>query len=302
MDRLECDRMLVAVLEAGSFSRAAERLGISAAKASKLISRLESELGVQLITRTTRALSPTDIGEFYYERARAVLEQIDELDSAVQHSSGRPSGRLRLTAPIAYGILKLMPVLNDFARAYPDIQLDVDFSDRLAHLVDEGFDAALRIGVPADNRLVARRLTTTSTVVIAAPSYLKRRGEPTAPAQLASHDCIIDTNPVEPNSWRFVDNGNEITVNVTGKLRFSSAEASLSAAEKGLGITRIPEFVAERALHYGTVRELLPGYRKPASLGVHVVFPSNRHLTARVRVLIDFLVEHLGDTSAAARR
>lgn len=291
MDRLECDRMLVAVLESGSFSRAAERLGISTAKASKLISRLESDLGVQLISRTTRALSATEIGQFYYERVRVLLNQIDELDNAVQHSSSNPSGRLRITAPLSFGVSQLVPVLNRFAEHYPDIQLDVSFSDKFVSLVDEGFDAAVRIGIPADSRLMARRLCSASVVTVASPAYLEQYGEPTTPQQLGEHECIIDTNVAEPCSWRFSCGQSDLSVTVNGRIRFSDPTACLKAAESGLGIARSPAFVADRAISTGRVRQILREHVTPPNHGIYVLYPASHHLALKVRVLIDFLVE-----------
>lgn len=216
--------MLVAVLDTGSFAAAARRLGASSSQASKLVSRLEAELGVQLLKRTTRALAPTEAGQAYYERMKGLLEEFDALDAAVRNASGMPAGRLRLTAPLSFRTLQLAPVLLDFARAYPEIELDVGFSDRTVNLVDEGFDLAVRIGRPGDSSLIARKLCDARVVVVAAPDYLARRGTPTEPAGLADHDCIIDTNFADPLVWRF--EGSAPSVPVRGRLRFSNAEAS----------------------------------------------------------------------------
>ena len=203
MDRLDCDRMFVAVLESGGFSRAAARLGTSSGQASKLVSKLEADLGVQLLNRTTRALSPTELGQAYFEQIKRLLEEFDALDDSVRHASGKASGRLGLTVPMSFGTAQLAPVLIDFARAYPDIQLDVSFSDRVVNLVDEGFDVAVRVGNPSDTSLIARKLCPMRVVTAASPAYLGEKGEPLAPAQLADHDCIIDTNFREPLVWRF---------------------------------------------------------------------------------------------------
>ncbi|WP_027350685.1 LysR family transcriptional regulator [Halotalea alkalilenta] len=294
MERLECDRMLVAVLETGSFSKAAERLGISSAKASKLISRLESELGVQLIKRTTRALSPTEVGQAYFERIRALLEEFDDLDASVKNAAATPSGRLRISAPLSFGVVQLTSVLNEFALTYPEIQLEVNFSDRVVSLVDEGFDATLRIGTPADSSLIARRLCTARVVVVASPDYLKTHGTPVMPAELADHDCIIDTNFRDPYAWRFRLEGAPMTVAVKGRLRFSNAEASLRAAEYGLGIARVPSFIAGAALRDHRVTPLLAEHEGPPH-GLFALYPPGRHLASKVRVLIDFLVERFPD-------
>ena len=291
MERLDCDRMFVAVLATGSFAAAAERLGTSSGQASKLVSRLEADLGVQLIKRTTRALSATEIGQAYYERIKDLLDDFDALDASMRHASGAPSGRLRLTAPISFGNMHLAPVLVDFARAFPQIQLDVSFSDRIQQLVDEGFDAAIRIiGQPDDSSLIARRLCDIRLVLAASPAYVEARGEPAAPADLAAHDCIIDSNFRDPLLWPFRSaeaDAPEIA-QVAGRLRFASGEACIAAAAAGLGITRVPSFVAGVSFRSGAVRPVLPGF-ETTPIGLYALYPATRHLALKVRVLVDFL-------------
>jgi DNA-binding transcriptional LysR family regulator len=292
MDRLDCDRMFVAVLETGGFSRAAARLGTSAGQASKLVSQLESDLGVQLLNRTTRALSPTELGQAYFEQMKRLLEEFDALDASVRHASGKASGRLGLTVPMSFGTTQLAPVLIDFATAFPDIQLDVSFTDRIVNLIDEGFDVAVRVGNPSDTSLIARKLCDMRVVTAASPAYLLRKGEPLAPAQLADHDCIIDTNFREPLIWRFQARGEDkpTLISVSGRLRFSNAEACLAAAEAGLGVACVPSFIAGPRLRAGGVKLVLQAFEhKP--LGVHVLYPPGRHLAFKVRVLVDFLAE-----------
>ncbi|WP_332117035.1 LysR family transcriptional regulator [Azorhizobium caulinodans] len=289
MERLTCDRMFVAVLDTGSFSAAAERLGTSSGQASKLVSRLETELGVQLLKRTTRALSPTEVGQAYYERIKPLLDEFDALDASVRNASGAPAGRLRLSAPMSFGHIQLMPLLLDFARAFPQIQLDVSFSDRLVNVVDEGFDAAIRIGSPRDSSLIARKLCDSQIMWLASPAYLAAHGTPQTPQDLVRHACIIDDNFPEPLVWRFqTPDGAGDAVTVSGRMRFSSGEACLAAAEAGLGIARMPTFIAGPKLKAGTVvplfRDLMPPPR-----GVYALYPPGRHLAVKVRALVDFL-------------
>lgn len=296
LDRLICDRMFAAVLEAGSFTAAAARLGTSSGQASKLVARLEAELGVRLLNRTTRAVAPTEAGQAYFERLRPLLEEYDNLDRSIRNVSQTPRGRLSLTAPLSFGVAELGPALNEFALLYPEIELDVSFSDRAASLVDEGFDMAVRVGRPADSSLVARRLCEVRIVVVGAHTYLDRRGEPGAPDELAEHDCVIDTNFREPNRWPFRGpDGEEATIPVTGRIRYSNAEASLRAAETGLGLACVPSFVAAASIRAGRVRRVLQGF-EPAPYGIHALYPHRRHLAAKVRVLVDFLVGHYRDT------
>jgi DNA-binding transcriptional LysR family regulator len=291
LDRLECARMFAAVIDTGSFAAAAIRLGTSTGQASKLVSRLERELGVQLIMRTTRALSLSEVGRAYYERIKALIEDFDSLDASVRNASGAPSGRLRITAPITFGTTQLTPVLISFAAAFPDIQLDVSFSDRLVNLVDEGFDAAVRIGQPTDSSLIVRKLCAVRIVLVASRSYLDVRGTPVIPSELVEHDCIIDTNFHDPLSWRFRSGSDQqsLGTEVRGRLHFSNAEACVAAAEAGLGIARVPSFVAGARLRARLVEPVLSQYEDEPR-GLYAVYPPARHLALKVRVLVDFLV------------
>ncbi len=283
--------MFVAVMETGSFTAAAERLGTSSGQASKLVSRLEAALGVRLLSRTTRALSPTEAGRAYFDRLRPLLEEFDALDAAVRAASLAPRGRLRVTAPLGFGALELVPALNAFAARFPGIELDVGFTDRVVNLVDEGFDLAIRVGRPDDSSMVARRLCDVRLLTVAAPAWLEREGEPATPADLARFDCIIDTNFKEPNRWPFRDPaGAPLTATVAGRIRYSNAEACLRAAEAGLGLACVPSFIAGEALRGGRVRRVLQGF-ETAPFAVHAIYPHSRHLAAKVRVLVDFLAE-----------
>ena len=285
--------MFVTVIETGGFSRAAERLGTSASQASKLIGRLEAELGVQLLNRSTRALSPTEVGRAYFERVKAVIDEYDALDASVESASGEARGRLALTVPDTFGTVQLQAALIDFARVYPEILLDVSFSDRVANLIDEGFDLAIRVGQPADASLIARRLCANRIVVAASPSYLEARGEPSVPSDLANHECIIDANFQDPLVWRFRDPVSEapLRIPVAGRLRFSNGEACVAAAEAGLGIVRAPTFVAGPRLRAGALKALLRPFEPPPRSGVHILYPPARHLAPKVRALVDFLVD-----------
>lgn len=290
MDRLDCDRMFVAVLDFGSFAEAAKRLGTSPGQASKLVSKLEADLGVQLIKRTTRALSPTEVGLAYHSRLKGLIEEFDSLDASVRNASSAPSGRLRISAPISFGTAQLAPRLLDFAKAFPDIQLDVGFSDRMVNLVEEGFDMAVRIGRPADSSLIARKLCNVRIVLVAARPYLETRGHPRTPADLADHDCIIDTNFHDPFHWPFAGANGEapVSVAISGRIRFSNGEACLAAAEAGLGIARVPSFIAGPRIREGAVIPVL-NEAETLTYGVYAVYPPARHLALKVRSLVDFL-------------
>ena len=290
MDRLDCDRMFVTVVDTGSFAAAAQRLGVSSGQASKLVSRLEADLGVQLIKRTTRALAPTEVGQAYYERMKTLIEEFDSLDASVRNASGAPAGRLRVTAPVSFGTLRLTPELLDFAAAFPDIQLDVSFSDRVVSVVDEGFDVAIRIGKPQDSSLIARKLCDARIVVVASPDYIARKGAPASPEALAGHDCIVDTNFRDPGRWSFRPAGAQepSAVMVTGRLNFSNGETCLAAAQAGLGVARAPSFIAGPLIREGRLSRLFPDMEEPP-LAVYALYPPARHLALKVRALVDFL-------------
>lgn len=291
MDRLECDRMFIAVMETGSFVGAAQRLRASSGQATKLISRLETELGVRLLNRTTRSVSPTEAGRAYYERLRPLIDELDTLDLDIRNISQSPRGKLRLTAPLTFGVLELAPALNAFAASYPEIELDVSFSDRAADLLEDGLDMAVRVGRREDSSLILRRLCAVRIVVVGAPSYVERHGLPRTPEELASHTCIIDTNFRDPQRWPFMDKaGKERFVSVEGRLRYSNAEACLMAAEAGLGLACLPAFVAGDAIRTGRVVRALEDF-EPAPYDVQVLYPHSRHLAKKVRLLVDTLVE-----------
>lgn len=291
MDRLTCDRAFVAVMETGGFAAAAARIGVSPGQASKLVSRLEADLGVRLLNRTTRAVAATEAGLAYFERVRALLDELDDLDRSIRNIAQTPRGRLRVTAPLTFGTMELARALADFAAAYPEIDLDVGFTDRLVNLVDEGFDLAVRVGHNPDSSLVARKICESRIVLVGASAYLERRGEPAAPEALAEHDCVIDANFREPNRWTFGDGaGGAKAVPVKGRIRFSNAEACLRAAEAGLGLAYLPSFVAGPAIAAGRVRRVLKDHEAPP-LAVLALYPHSRHLAAKVRVLVDFLAE-----------
>lgn len=288
MDRLSADRMFAAVVEAGSFAGAAQRLGTSSGQASKLVSRLEGELGVRLLHRTTRALSPTEAGQAYYHRLRGLLDDFDALDAEMRDRGASPRGTVRLSAPLSFGTLRLAPILMAFARAHPLIALDVQLTDRLVSLVEEGFDVAVRVGRPGDSTLVARKLGEAGLVALASPGYLDGRGAPERPEDLAGHDCILDANFRDPRRWVFRGGA----VAVSGRLVLSDAGLCLAAAEAGLGVAYMPDFVAAESLRQGRTVRLLAG-QEDEPLPIHALTPSGRHLAAKTRALIEALGQGL---------
>lgn len=283
--------MFCAVVEAGSFTAAAARIGTSSGQASKLVSRLEAVLGVRLLSRTTRAVAPTEAGLAYYDRLRVLLDEFDALDAAVRDASGAPRGRLRLSAPLSFGTQILVPALNDFAVQFPGIELDVSFSDRLVSLVDEGFDLAIRVGHPGDSGMIARKICDMRLQIVAAPRYLAGHGAPETPEDLARLDCIIDTNMRDPTRWQIRDSdGQPAAVVVSGRIRYSNAQACLMAAEAGLGLACVPGFIAGPALRTGRVQQVLRAHES-RPYGVHALYPHRGYLAGKTRSLVEFLIE-----------
>jgi len=289
MERLDDIRAFVSVAEVLSFAEGARRRRLSAAQISKLVARLEDRLGARLLNRTTRDVSLTDTGRAYLDRARVLLDDYDTLQSSVRDLKG-PRGLIKVSAPVAFGAAQLEPALLDFARTWPEVGLEVGFTDRLVNLVEEGLDMAIRISQLADSSLIARRLAPVRLVTCASPAYLEREGEPQSPSDLVNREVIVDLNVSDPALWVFGQAGNRSEVRVQGRLRFASADACVAAARAGFGIARSPAFVAAEHLRAGTLRSILKAF-EPEPLYVHALYPHARHLAQRVRALVDFLVQ-----------
>jgi len=286
MDRIEELRVFMAVADARGFAQAARRLKISPAQATKLVARLEDRLHTRLLNRTTRNVSLTDSGRTLQARARGLVEEFDQLEKSVQETA-TPRGLLKISAPVSFG-MQLGAVLLDFAKAYPEVELDVSVTDRIVNLVDEGFDAAIRAGTLVDSSLVARKLTTFRGVTIASPDYLKTHGTPRQPSDLERHDAILDLNRADPQSWIYGAGAKRAAVRVSGRLRFGNPYICVAAACASFGIAQEPAFAAADALRQGRVVALLKPY-EPDPLTCYAVYPHARHLPSKVRVFVDFL-------------
>lgn len=293
MDKIETMRAFTAVAQAGSFTVAARRLGMSTKLASKYVQQLEARLETRLLNRTTRSVSLTDVGTAYLERCRPILEQVDELDSLVKERQTSLAGPIRITAPTAFGSTKLTQALIPFMSSHKEVSIELKLSDNRIAIVEEGFDLAIRVGALRDSTLVARKLAVMPLVVSAAPTYLDEHGRPNNPKALATHDCLVDENQSDATVWRFYSTRGDITVNVNGKLRANSPSAIAQMAVSGLGIARSPLYVVETALKDGQLEQLFPDLATD-EFGLYALYPPNRHLTARVRALIDHLVQRLG--------
>jgi DNA-binding transcriptional LysR family regulator len=294
MDRIDMMRAFAQVAQEGSFTAAARRLGLSTRLVSKYVAELEGRLGAQLLRRTTRSVSLTDVGAACLDRCRALVEQFDELDTAARERHGALSGPIRMTAPTGFGATRLAEALAPFLASHPAVTVELRLSDARLSLVEEGLDLAVRIGRPADSALVMRKLADMPLVVCAAPGYLAARGRPEHPAALATHDCLVDLNLRDGAVWRFGEGADAVAVRVTGPC-VSNAPAALAAlAVAGRGVTRCPLYAVEAALADGRLVALFPP--DPSDdLTLYAVYPPNRHLTARVRALIDHLAAAFSD-------
>lgn len=299
MDRIEELRGFVTVADLRGFAQAGRRLGISPAQVSKLIARLEDRLNSRLFNRTTRSVSLTDVGRALHARARVLVEEYDQLERSAQETA-KPRGLLKLSAPISFG-QQLGPTLLDFASTYPDVALEVSFTDRLVNLVDEGFDAAVRISTLADLILIARKLANVQGATIAAPQYLAKRGIPRVPDDLRAHEAILDLNMADPHIWVFGTGSKRLNVRVSGRLRFGDPHINLAAARAGFGIARVPDFVVENNLKNGELVRLLEKYEPAAHVSMNVVYPHARHLASKVRVFVDFLAERYAGTKTKSQ-
>ena len=282
------------VVERGSFTLAAEDLELSRAAVSKYLTRLAARLGARLLHRTTRRLSLTEAGAALFEASRGALERIDEAEAAVAHFQAAPRGRLRVSAPMSFGILHLGPAIADFSREYPDVTLDIHLDDRFVNLVEEGVDVAVRIGVLTDSSLVARKLGVTRAVVCASPAYLAEHGEPEEPQDLAAHDCLIYSYLSNANVWRFATrDGKELPVAVSGPLRINNGIVLAEAALAGRGVLVTPSFYVAPMLRDGRLKRVLADYRLP-ELGIYAVYPQKDHVPPKVRAFIDYLAARFG--------
>jgi LysR family transcriptional regulator, regulator for bpeEF and oprC len=284
--------IFVKVAEKRSFVRAATDLGITQSGVSNAIKRLEDQVGTLLLARTTRRVSLTEDGAAFYERCRQALAAIDEAERVLKRAQLKPSGTLRIDVPVAFGRLKLVPLLGAFQQDYPDVRLRLTFTDRYIDLIEEGVDVAVRFGALQDSSLIARRLTTTQFNAAAAPAYLAKHGRPKTPDDLKEHNCLAfasrDTRLTR--DWRFTVGGKEVTVEPRGTMSFSDGAALCVAALDGCGVAQLHNYYLDTAFSSGTLVPILQEF-KPKADPISLVYPQTRHLTPNVRAFVDFMVE-----------
>ena len=290
MDRFLEMRAFVTVIDAGSFVRAADALDLSKTAVSRLVSDLEARLGTRLLHRTTRRLSLTPEGEVFLERCRSLLEGVESAEAELSTRAGEAVGQLRVNVPVTFGLLHLAPLWPAFMALHPRVVLDITLSDRLVDLVDEGYDLAVRIAQLQTSSLVSRQLTSTRLVLCASPDYLRRHGTPAQPSDIAQHSVISYTLLATGDQWAFQGPQGPVSVKVSPRMRTNSGDTCCAAALQHQGIVLQPTFLVGPHLASGALVEILPAYRS-LDLGVHAIYPTRKHLTPKVRALIDFLVD-----------
>jgi DNA-binding transcriptional LysR family regulator len=292
----------VRAAESGSFVAAGRALGLSASAVGKSVMRLEAKLGVQLLNRTTRRIGLTHEGARFFARCKRILADLEDAESELFHSTSSPRGRLRISAP-SLGARLLLPLVPEFRRRFPDIDLDIDFSDRLVEVTQEGYDAVIRTGRLADSQLLARPLAHYRPMVLGSPAYLAGHGEPPTPADLDGHVCIRFRSPsngrIEP--WRFARDHHTFAIEPHAALTFNDMEAVMAACVSGLGLACVPDFIARSALENGLLREVLSEHTRNEGT-FQILWPPSRHETPRLRAFIDHLATRLGGMPAHEMR
>ena len=290
-DRLQELSVFVRAAESGSFSRAARELGLSQPSVSRIIGELEARLGVTLLLRTTRRITVTDAGALFLERARDILAEIEDAEDAARGLNSL-RGIIRLALPVVYGTREIIPRLPKFLTAHPQLRVEMTVSDARQDLVAEGADVAIRLGELGDSGFGARRLQTLERMLVASPTYLKARGTPKLPADLASHDCIFGPGNFGRDSWSFRRNGSETSVDVRGRIHTNSGPGVFASVMAGLGIAMASTVMCEAEIKAGALVALLIPY-KIEPVDVHAVFPGGPRPSTKVRALVDFLVHEL---------
>jgi DNA-binding transcriptional LysR family regulator len=291
MDRFHAIAAFAEVVETGGFARAAERLGVSVSSVSRHVSELEAHLNARLLNRTTRTLSLTEAGRAFHERCVQLLADLEEAEASAGAGAVVPRGTLRASCAVSFGERYVAPAMAAFMAKYPEMRLDIELSDRLVDLVDEGFDAAVRIGAIGAENLIGRLVATTRLICCASPAYLERHGEPRSPDDLARHACLLYQYAPQRAVWTFTDRtGAQRKVRVAGPVYANNGGFLAALAREGIGIANEPDFIVGPDVRAGRLVPILRGFA-PTATGIHVVYASRRHLSAKVRAFAEFLIE-----------
>ena len=295
LDRLLAMNVFVKVVEQGSFARAAERMDMSTSAVSRRVAELETHLDTRLLNRTTRRISLTESGQAFYERTLQLLADLEEAEAAASSSTATPRGTIRLTCSINFGVKHLAPAMGVFQARYPEVLFDVSVSDRFVDLVEEGLDLAIRIGDIGNPNLIARKIGEMRLVACASPAYLKRHGTPRRPEDLVRHNCLTYEYAPVRNQWRFQGkDGNDIKVRIAGSVHGNNGEMLAAIAAEGVGIAFEPDFIVSPMIKAARLTPILKNFQPPP-FAIYAIYPSRRHLSAKVRSFVEFLVERFAD-------
>lgn len=290
MDRLQSMGIFLQVVDLGSFAAAAKAANLSATMVAKHVSALERRLGSRLLYRTTRRQGLTEAGKIYYDRCKSLLAEVEAAECSVNLLQGAPRGTLRITAPVTFGARRLAPAMAEFLRLYPDVSVDLSLNDRVIDLIEEGIEAAIRVGRLSDSRLVARPLRPYRSLLCAAPSYLRRRGTPRSPADLESHACLGFSYSRRPDRWQMAQGQDERIVHYLPRLQVNNGEALRQAALAGAGILMQPEVLLADDVKKGSLIRLLPSWSLPEQ-PMHLVYARDWHMTPKLQRFIEFTLE-----------
>ena len=279
----------VAVAEQESFTAAAKQLNISTAQVSRQISALEERLSTKLFYRTTRKVSVTDIGQIYYEHCRQILDGLSEAERVITNLHNTPKGLVKMTAPVTFGEQTIAPMINDFMVLHPELEVQLYLSNQRVDLVSEGYDLAIRLGKLHDSTMMAKRLGSRTQYLCASPGYLSKYGTPHSLSELEQHNCLTGTL----NYWRFMENGKERNIKIKGSLSCNSGKALTDAVLKGIGIAQLPGYYVREHLESKNILSLLENFRQEDD-HIWAIYPHNRHLSSKIRMLVDFLADNLG--------
>jgi DNA-binding transcriptional LysR family regulator len=296
MNPFEEMQTFVRIVDAGSITKAAEQMDTVKSAVSRRLTELEKRLGVTLLTRTTRSQALTDSGKVYYQQSTRIMDDLAEIEAGIKNEHCSLAGRIKIAAPLSFGLRHLAPALRQFSDLHPQIYFDVDFNDRKIDLIEEGFDIAIRIANLADSSLIARKVTQIKPVICASPSYLKKFGEPATPDELLQNHVRLRYNLV-PEAWNFIDqHDKELSVKFRTVLSANNGDYLCDEAIAGRGILNSPDFICYQAIRSGELIPILQSYVKKRTLNAYAVYPQTRHLSLRVRRLVDFLVSYFGET------
>ncbi len=295
MDKTTEMAVFATVADLGSFSAAARRLGISPSAVSKHVTRLEDRLGARLIQRTTRKLSLTEEGHAFHHRCRRILTDIEDAEAAISELHASPRGTLHINGSVAFTKHQVVPLLPEFMARYPELNVELELTDRSIDLVQEAVDVAIRLTEPTDLSLIVRRLATNRRLIVAAPGYLERHGVPTTPDALSNHNCLRVSTRSKFNDWEFTDASGTRTIHVKGRFEVNDGDSLHHAVRAGIGIARLATYLIAPDIQAGRLTPILTDYvHEQAS--IYVVYPHRRHLSPKVRAFVDFLVEKFTPT------